>query len=678
MKKLALLLLSWIVAVPAPAPLPIRGFPAAALPAQRALEEKARAIPDAQRLRSYMEATTREPHIAGSPQSKAVAEYLLRLLREWGLDARIEQFEALLPWPTERALELVAPVKYRASLHEPVLETDRASRNKNHIPTYNAYSASGRVTAPLIYVNYGIPEDYLELKNRGIDVRGKIVIARYGKSWRGTKAKVAQENGAAGCLIYSDPREDGFFQGDAYPQGPFRPSQGVQRGSVLDMPLYPGDPLSPGWALESGSRRLDRKEATSIMRIPVLPISWSDAQHLMEHLGGPVVPEGWRGALPLTYHFGPGPASVHLRVDFDWTVKPIYNVIATIPGSVSPDEWIIYGNHHDAWNNGAHDPISGAIAVLETGRTLAQLGREGWRPKRTIKLALWDGEEFGLHGSTEWVEKHGTELARKAVVYFNSDTNNKGVLSAGGTPALQTFFTQVLRDVNQPGTDGSVLAKRPMAEGKPTPFRLAPVGAGSDYVAFIHHAGIPSINAGFSSGDSGGIYHSVYDSFDWYAKFGDADFSHARALTQVMATAILRLSEAPVLPFEFGSAAQAIEEWMKDLPKVDVAELTQALQELRSAAEKYERAFEAAQTAPASANTALNRTERALLIDSGLPGRPWYKHALMAPGLYTGYSAKTLPAIRDSKDPQSGVKITADAIRGYAASVEAAARALTP
>ena len=672
MNKSVALLVAWTAAFPAPSAAPIRGFTPEGAQTQQALEAKARSIPEPTRLRTYMERMSAEPHIAGSPQSRKVAEYALGLLKEWGLEARIEEFEALMPYPTTRVLEMTAPRKYKAKLQEPKLSEDRASRSAGHIPTFNSYAASGDVTAPLVYVNYGIPADYEELKKLGIDVKGKIVIARYGQSWRGTKAKVAQENGAIGCLIYSDPRDDGYYQGDVYPKGPFRPEQGVQRGSVMDMPLYTGDPLSPGWASEKGAKKLPREEAASLMKIPVLPISYGDAQPLLAALGGPVPPESWRGGLPLTYHIGPGPATVHLKTDFDWTTKPMYNVIATIPGAESPDEWIIYGNHHDAWNNGAADPVSGASVVLETARTLAQLMKDGWRPRRTVKLALWDGEEWGLLGSTEWVEKHRDELQRKAVVYFNTDMNGSGILNAGGSPSLETFFTEVLRDVQQPGGSGSVLDKRPMRNDKPTPFRLGPVGAGSDYVAFLHHAGIPSINASFSGAPgSAGIYHSVFDSFDWYTKFSDTDFTHGRALAQIYTTGILRLSEASVLPFEFTGVVRAVEEWMKDLPKVDAAELKAALEEVRTAAEAYEKRL--SPSGPKPVNQALIATERALLLQEGLPGRPWYKHQLMAPGVYTGYSAKTLPAIRDSKDAQAGVKPTAQALRNYAAAIQKAA-----
>jgi N-acetylated-alpha-linked acidic dipeptidase len=617
----------------------IRGFSAAQAQAEREREAKANAIPQPDRLREYMKRMSAEPHIAGSPASKAVADYAAGLFREWGLETKIEQFEALLPYPKSRLLEMTAPVKYTAKLEEPKIDEDRDSGDKDQVPAYNAYSGDGDVTGQVVYVNYGIPDDYAQLAKLGIDVKGKIALARYGKSWRGTKAKVAQEHGAVGCLIYSDPREDGYFQGDIYPKGGFRPPDGVQRGSVMDMPIYPGDPLSPGWASEPGARKLALKDAVTLMKIPVLPISYADAQPLLENLAGPVAPEPWRGALPLTYHVGPGPATAHMKVEADWTTKPLYNVIATIPGSEYPDEWVIYGNHHDAWVNGAHDPASGAAAVLESARALAQLGKSGWKPKRTLKFVLWDAEEFGLVGSTEWVEKHEAELKSKAVVYFNSDTNGKGEFSAGGSPSLHVFMRQIVRDVLKP---------------EKLEFKMPAVGSGSDYVAFLQHSGIASVNAGF--GDSGGVYHSIYDSFDWYTHFSDKDFSRGRSLTQIMATALLRMADAPVLPFEFKQVVIAVRSYLADLSKqkeLQLSDLQSELGKLQTAAEAYESTYRKALESPAAQpklNRLLIETERVLAPSTGLPERTWYKHQLMAPGIYTGYSPKTLPGIREAAE----------------------------
>jgi len=666
----------------APAAAPIRGFLPDQWKAQHDREEQAKAVPQAERLRIYMDRMAAKPHHAGSPGSKSVAEYLAAQLAEWGFDTRIEIFQALIPYPTTRTLEMTAPVHFRAKLTEPPISGGSSTSQEDQLPPFNAYSGSGDVTAPLVYVNYGQPEDFEYLKTLGVDLKGKIAIARYGRSWRGLKAKLAQDYGAVGCLIYSDPREDGFFQSDAYPLGPMRPADGVQRGSVMDMALYPGDPLSPGFASEPGikpsSKLLTRDEARTLIKIPVLPISWADALPLLQQLTGPVVPESWRGALPLTYHSGPGPATVHLQVDFDWSTRPLYDVIATIPGSIAKDQWILYGNHHDAWVNGASDPVSGASALLETARTLSVLRKQGWQPKRTILLALWDGEEYGLLGSTEWVEKHMDELDRNAAVYINSDSTGRGPLVAGGSASLEPFLAEVLRDVTDPSTSRSLLdvqrdrrtpvvfagAPPPAAsDPRERPFHLDPLGSGSDYVAFLDHAGIASLNLGFAAGD--GVYHSAYDTSAWYQQFSDGDRTYGKALTQVMSIAILRLADAPVLPFDFGSlsasATRWVEEIRKQLPhgksgpgKVNLRPMSLQLARLSAAAKAYDDQLSAwtkrggTPETLAKVDESIRKIERALQTADGLPRRGWYRNQIYAPGMLTGYTAKTLPGVREA------------------------------
>ena len=648
---------------------PIRGFGPDELAAEHEREAQAQSIPQAARVRAFGRRLSAKPHAAGSAESRAVATYILGQLQEWGLDAHLESFEPLLPYPTARTLEMTAPTRYVAQLREPAIPEDKDTAQTGQLPTYNAYSASGDVTAPLVYVNYGIPEDYEYLKQQGIDVRGRIVIARYGKSWRGIKPKLAQEHGAVGCIIYSDPHEDGYFAGDVYPKGAYRPSQGVQRGSVVDMPLYPGDPLTPGWASEKGARRLSRDEAKSLLKIPVLPISYADAQPMLANLGGPVAPEGWRGALPITYHLGPGAATVHLKVDFDWTSKPIYDVVATIPGAVFPDEWIVWGNHHDAWVNGASDPVSGASALLEAAHTLGDMTKHGWKPKRTILLTFWDGEEFGLIGSTEWAEKHQAELDEKLAIYVNSDSNGKGTLGGAGSHALEQFVNEVARDVKDPVSGKSLLEARKgrkTRSGEPATdtLRLDALGAGSDYVAFIDHLGASSLNLAFGGEGGGGVYHSIYDSYDWFTRFSDADFAYGRALAQVMAVSLLRLADAPLLPYEFADLARTVRGYADEIQKqaaaaskpVELREVYAQLGRLEADSHSYDEALTAVEKrlgqAPAEklakVNEALFRTERGLLGPKGLPGREWYRHELYAPGLYTGYGAKTLPGIREA------------------------------
>ena len=691
----------------------IRGFTSPHVAGEREREQRLQAFPSADNLRDYMRTISAEPHHAGSAGSRKVAEYILGKFKSWGLNASIEQFEALMPYPTERVVELVEPEKYVATLKEPVVADDPDSGDAGQLPTFNAYSADGDLTANLVYVNYGTPEDYEQLAKFKIDVKGAIVIARYGRSWRGIKPKVAAEHGAVGCIIYSDPRDDGFFQGDVYEQGAWRPARGVQRGSVMDMPLYPGDPLSPGWASEAGSRRLERSAAATLLKIPVLPISYEDAEPLLKALKGPLAPEAWRGALPLTYHVGPGPAKVHLKLTFDWQVRPLYNVIARIDGSEFPDQWIIEGNHHDAWVNGASDPTSGNVVLMETARSLGELLKSGWKPRRTVVIASWDGEEWGLLGSTEWAEKHREQLAKNAVVYINSDSTGKGWLSMGGSHSLAAFINGVARDVQDPrGSGGSVFdAKRARLIEQATDdvarakmkasqnLAIDALGSGSDYTAFLDFLQIASLDLGFGGDGGGGVYHSIYDSYYWFTHFSDGDFTHSVALSRVIGTALLRLADADVLPFEFKGTASALENYADDIARVpgvagklDVGPLRAAIAKLASSADAYEKALgrldridndrEHARSDLASLNEMLYRTERAFRHEAGLPKREWFKHLVYAPGLYTGYGVKTLPGIREAieqkqwDEARSFIPIVTSAVNAFTADVERATRLL--
>lgn len=688
------------------APPPIRGFFTDTAKSQREIEKRFQAVPNPDNLRDYMEAIAAEPHHAGGPGSRKVAEYVLAKFRSWGLDASIEEFEALMPYPAERLLQLLGPDGYTATLEEPVVGDDPDSGDGGQLPSFNAYSPDGDVTADLVYVNYGIPEDYEQLAKLGIDVKGRIVIARYGRSWRGIKPKVAQEHGAVGCLIYSDPRDDGYYVGDVYPAGPFRPEHGVQRGSVMDMPVYPGDPLTPGWASERGGRKLEQSEAKTLLKIPVLPISYADALPLLRSLAGPVAPEPWRGALPITYHVGPGRAKVHLKLAFDWQQRPLYNVIARIEGSMFPDQWVMQGNHHDAWVNGASDPTSGNVVLMETARGFGELLESGWRPKRTIILASWDGEEWGLLGSTEWAEKHQQELAAKGVAYINSDSTGKGWLQMDGSHSLQAFVNEVARDVPDPRTPGrSVLEARrardteqarsdeARAKLRTGDLPIDALGSGSDYTVFLDYLTIASLNLGFSGDSSGGVYHSAYDSVHWYTKFSDGDFRHSAALSRVIGTTLLRLADADILPFEFGGTAATLNGYLGELQKLasdakaelDLQPLRRAIAGLHDRAARYEKALGRVREqpgAPADALRALNstlyRTERAFRHEAGLPRREWFKHLAYAPGFYTGYGVKTLPGIREAleqkhwDEARTFVPIVAASVNHLAADVHKA------
>ena len=717
----------------------LRGFTRESAKAELDWEAKFRAVPSPDSLRAYMRRLSARPHHVGSPYDQDNAEWILAKFKSFGLDAHIETFDVLFPTPLERVVELVAPTRFVAKLQEPAVPGDSTSaQQREQLPTYNAYSIDGDVTAPLVYVNYGVPADYERLERMGISVKGAIVIARYFGSWRGIKPKVAAEHGAIGCLIYSDPQDDGYTQGDVYPQGPWRPRDGVQRGSVMEMEVYPGDPLTPGVGATKDAKRLKITEARTLTKIPVLPISYGDAQPLLAALGGPVAPDEWRGGLGITYHVGPGPARVHLRVKFDWSLKTLRDVIARIPGSAAPDEWVIRGNHHDAWVNGAEDPISGQVPLLEEARGLGELLKQGWKPRRTIIYAAWDGEEPALLGSTEWVEAHADELAQKAVAYLNTDSNGRGYLGMAGSHSLQRFINDVARDIEDPETRLSVWKRaqlRAIADAtgerrreirSESDLRIGALGSGSDYSPFLQHLGIAALNLGYGGEDGGGIYHSIYDDFAWYTRFNDTSFVYGRALAQTVGTAVLRLADADVLPYEFTAQAATVGRYVKEVekllqdkqeetaernreldegvftatadprersvapprqdppPHLDFAPLENALDALTRSAERYEKAYSRAQSSgtafaqpgAAALNTALIQAERALTITAGLPRRPWFRHAIYAPGFYTGYGVKTLPGVREAieqrnwKEGDAQIQVAAGAISAEAALLE--------
>jgi N-acetylated-alpha-linked acidic dipeptidase len=675
-------------------------------------ENKFRAIPAPANLRAYMQRLSARPHHVGSPYDKDNAEWILARFKEWGLDAHIETFDVLFPTPKVRVLEMIEPTKFTAKLEEPALAIDPTSNQKSEqLPTYNAYSADGDVTAPLVFVNYGLPEDYEKLDHLGISVKGAIVIAKYYHSWRGVKPKVAAEHGAVGCLIYSEPRDDGYGIDDVFPQGPMRNPNGVQRGSVMDFASNsPGDPLTPGYVASPEHKRLSVQEAKSITKIPVLPISYGDAQPLLAALKGPMAPEDWRGSLPIPYHVGPGPAKVHLKLEFNWDLKPVNDVIAKIPGSVAPDEWIVRGNHHDGWVNGAEDPISGQAPLLEEARALGELLKQGWKPRRTIIYAAWDGEEPMLLGSTEWVEAHAEELRQHAAVYINTDGNDRGLLTASGSHALEKFINGVARDVEDPETKMSVWQRLQLSRisaaksaddrkelRQRADLRIDALGSGSDYTGFIDHIGIASLDLGYSGEVDQGIYHSIYDDFYWYTHFSDADFVYGRALSQTVGTSVMRLADAEILPFDYVDLADTVQKYTKELekllsdkqeeirernqeldegvfkatydpkrptvapqkeevpPHLNFAPMHNALETLTRSAERYHKALAQKQTSLTESqadllrtlNTHLIESERKLTNDEGLPRRPWFKHLLYAPGVYTGYDAKTVPGVRE-------------------------------
>ena len=688
------------------------GYSAQNSQTERDWEQKFRALPSAQNQRDYMERLSARPHHVGSPRDQENAEWILAKFREFGLDAHIESFDVLFPTPRERAVELVEPARFVAKLAEPALPNDPTSdQQSEQLPAYNAYSIDGDVTAPLVYVNYGLPADYETLETQGVSVKGAIVIARYGNSWRGIKPKVAAEHGAVGCIIYSDPRDDGYFYGNVFPAGPMRPPDGVQRGSMMDFPSsWPGDPTTPDRGLPKW-KRLAVKDAPSITKIPVLPVSYGDAQPLLAALAGPLAPEAWRGALPIPYHLGPGPAKVHLLVKSNWDIKKVYDVIARIPGSSSPGEWVVRGNHHDAWVNGAEDPISGQVALIEEARALGELLKQGWRPKRTIIYCAWDGEEPMLLGSTAWAETHGRELQQHAVIYINTDANGRGYFGMGGSHILEHFINGVARDIEDPESKLSVFQRDRLAAIRYSnaddrkeirdraDLRIDAIGSGTDFTAFLDHLGVPSLNLAFEGEDQGGIYHSIYDDFYWYTHFSDVDFVYGRALSQTIGTAVMRISDADIVPYEFTGFADTIHKYVKELqalhknkqdevrernrqldedvfratfdprkptvapkredvaPHLNFAPLENAADVLTRSAERYKSAigkarfqgtFAGSPQALNALNQKLLQSERRLLDNAGLPRRPWYRHLIYAPGVYSGYGVKTIPGVREA------------------------------
>ena len=707
----------------------IMGFPEEETDAQITLEAKFDALLNADNLNSWMKYLTAQPHHVGSPYDKKVVDFVAAKFKEWGYQVRIEKFDVLFPTPKLRLVEMLAPTTYKASLTEPPVKGDPYSdQTKEALPGYNAFSVDGDVTADLVFVNYGIPEDYVELERRGISVEGKIVIAKYAGSWRGIKPKLAAEKGAIGCLIYSDPEDDGYYRGDVYPKGPFKNEYGIQRGSVMDMPMAPGDPLTPGYGATDDAVRIDIKEANTLTKIPVLPIPYHDALPLLTALEGPVVPNSWKGALPITYHIGPGPAKVHLKLEFNWELKPAYDVIATMKGSTLPDEWVIRGNHHDAWVHGANDPISGLVALMEEARVVGDLVKQGHQPKRTMMYCAWGAEEQGLLGSTEWVETHAKELKEKVVAYINTDGTGAGFLNAGGSHTLEMFFDEISKSVMDPVMNVSVFERRNALEKVKNNtswahYKLGALGSGSDYSPFFQHLGIASFNMGFGGESSGGEYHTMYDSYQHYKRFKDPNFQYGVTLAKVAGRTSLRLANAHILPFEFTHFTSVVKKYANEVinlagslredanrhnmlinngtyalasnpknnlkvpekkasvPYFNFAPLDNALIILTAQSDNFTKTVNNRSLSYHSRrnlNTILRNMERALTREHGLPKRPWYKHHIYAPGFYTGYGVKTLPGVREAieqsefEQVQAQIDILASVINKFSSKIKEA------
>ncbi len=721
----------------------IFGFGETSVAAQREIEKKFDAAIDPADLRAWLQNMSSAPNHVGSPHDKANAEFVLKRFKAWGWDAHIETFDVLYPTPREVAVEMLSPKPYKAKLREtPVPGDTSLGKLAEQLPPYTVYGADGDVTADLVYVNFGMPDDYKVLERAGISVQGKIVIARYGQGWRGLKPKLAQQHGAIGCIIYSDPSGDGYADDDVYPVGSARPSQSVQRGSVQDIPVRPGDPLTPNVGATKDAKRLSRDKAETLLKIPVLPLSYEDALPLLQALDGPVTPSGWHGALPITYHYGPGPAKVHLTVKSDWSLKPVYNVIATLRGAEFPDQWIVRGNHRDGWVFGASDPLSGHVAMMAEAQAIGRLVAGGWRPKRTLIYASWDGEEPGMLGSTEWAEAHADELTRKAVLYLNSDSNGRGFLQAAGSHSLQHFVNDIAKDVTDPQTGVTVherlrakLEAGAFENGGSVPDSVAkgemPIGAlgtGSDFTPFLQHLGIATLNLEYGGEDaSGGVYHSAYDSFDHYVRFGDPTFAYGAAMARTLGRAVLRVSQADVLPHRFADLADTVSRYADEVqhladeqrtraqrldkllsggtfklaadptkprlppaaeavaPHLEFAVLDNAIERLKKSAGAFDEAVAKRGSGTdrlIQVNAVLATIDRAQLEPGGLPGRPWYKSLIYAPGVLTGYGVKTLPGIREAiedhrwDEANRYIVATAKVLDGYSAKLDGAAALL--
>ena len=714
------------IQVAAAAEPPILGFTAEGVAAQHRLEAAYDSHLDPADLLAWMRELARQPHHLGSGHGERNVETLQRLFTEWGYDTEVARYDVLMPVPVTRQLEMIAPHAFTASLTERPVAGDESSTAADVLPPYNAYSPDGDVSGELVYVNYGTRQDYEALERYGVEVAGKIVIVRYGAIFRGVKPRLAAEHGAIGCLIYSDPGDDGYARGEVYPGGPYKNESGVQRGSVMDLPLHAGDLLTPGWASIAGAERLAAEEAPAMAKIPTLPISYADAKPLLDALEGPLAPAEWRGALPITYRIGPGPATVRLTLKFDWQTVTAKNVIARRQGSVWPDQWVLRGNHHDAWNHGARDPISGLVTVLAEAKAISKLAEP---PARTLVFAAWDAEEQGLMGSTEWAEEHRAELEKKAVLYTNTDGNGRGFVRAGGSHALEDFWAEVQRDVIDPQTGLTVAERnraRIRATGDPEARKdlterglsIGALGSGSDYSVFLQHLGISAANVSVSGEGESGSYHTLYDTFEHYERFVDPGHVYGVVLAKVTGRATLRMANAPLLPFDFADLAATIKRYVAEVeeladnqreetgrvnalvengeyaaaldptkalkpppvhaavPHFNFAPVHNAVARLDEALSGVTLSADLDLAVLSQVNPLLYTAERTLIHEQGLPGRPWFRHQLYAPGFYTGYGAKTLPWIRESIEQRKydqvapGVDALAAALNALAEQME--------
>ena len=670
---------------------------------QRQLEDRFHQLPDVSRLIDAHKFLSAKPHIAGSARDKELADWTARSFTSAGLEAvQTSTHEVLLPWPLEVSVEMTAPRPWRASMREDPIPGDpysQASPQELGIP-YHAYSASGEVSGQVVYAGSGNPSDYDWLASKGIDIRGRIALVRYSVpySYRGFKALTAQERGAAGILIYSDPADDGERKGKVYPDGPWGPPSHIQRGGIVYDFMVPGDPLTPGWPSTPGARRIDRASATSLPRIISAPLSNKDARTILESLGGPIAPKTWQGGLPMTYRTGPGPAIVTLRVKSDDLIRPIWTVTGQLTGRERPEELVIVGNHRDAWIYGGVDPSSGSAALIELANALGSLSKRGWRPRRTIVFASWDAEEFTLTSSTEWGEEHREKLRENAVAYLNVDSAASGPqFAAAAVPSLNRLIADVAQAVKDPRLRipiaAAARAKRAEDRGAlPTGASDELVnnrlGSGSDYTVFLNHLGVPIADLSFDG--PYGVYHSMYDNHNWVSRIGDPGFHYHAALVKIWGLATLRLANADAIPFDLSAYGRRLGDFVRELRRrpdvakkpVDsrledaIASVETAIESLRSAADRFDRRRQAAlDRGDPEAIRALNRRalgfERAFVSAEGIPGRPWYRHLVYAPKFT--YAPEIFPGVSEALDAGDAARAVAEAQRLSAAIGRAAA-----
>jgi N-acetylated-alpha-linked acidic dipeptidase len=684
---LALAHASTLAAQQSAAPLP--GYTPAASAAERALEAQAIARPSPARSREHSRVLSAESHVSGTPAQARTRDYVIAQMRAMGLETEVRRYDVFLPHPTSVQLWRVSPRARSLPLAEPPVAGDRSSSLAQY-PTVNGYSGQGDVTGDVVYVNYGLIEDYAQLDSLGISVRGRIAVARYGRSFRGIKAREAEKHGAVALLIYSDPQDDGYVRGDVYPSGPMRNRNGVQRGSVMN---GAGDPATPGYPSTAGARRLPESQM-DIPHIPVVPISYANAGELLDELRGRDVPQGWQGGLPFRYHVGPGPVRARVRVTDDRATrgtKPIYNTFGIVRGSEFPDELVIVGGHRDAWGPGAADNVSGTVSVLEAARAVADAVKAGHRPKRTIMFATWDAEEWGLIGSSEYVEDDSLRLMRGGVAYLNQDVAAQGTrFGGGGSPSMRPALRDVARQVPDPGGRGSVYAewRRVAAVADTAEPAMGDPGGGSDFAGFYNHLGIPIADWGF--GGPGGVYHSQYDDFEWMSRFGDSSFTYHAAAARIAAAMLLRFANAEILPYDYVEFATTMQRYLPALDRAIAAKRwsisSGALRDAIVAMEREATAFTAARDRllatgtpdrdrRAAVNTALLGVERALVRPEGLRTRPWYRNLIYVADVDNGYANMVFPSVNEALRANDQ-RLTGDEIADLARRFEAATRAL--